>query len=79
MPWRATTKHAKGANRLVIERFCAEVRDQAERDATALDDLVGAFEGTAESPTHLFAEYKRYLRPGGGGPGLDAEAADGSI
>jgi len=38
-----------------------EVRAEAERRQDELDDLVGAFEGRADTPTDLAAEYKRYL------------------
>jgi metal-responsive CopG/Arc/MetJ family transcriptional regulator len=44
-----------------IEHYYTEVRDRTERDAAALDVLVGAFEGSDDSPTDLSADYKRYL------------------
>jgi hypothetical protein len=44
-----------------IEHYYAEVRDRAERDASALDALVGAFEGNDDTPTDLSADYKRHL------------------
>lgn len=44
-----------------IEHYYAEVRDRAERDAAALDALVGAFAGSDDSPPDLSANYKRYL------------------
>ena len=44
-----------------IEHYYAEVRDRVERDAASLDDLVGAFDGGAETPTDLAANAKRYL------------------
>lgn len=44
-----------------IEHYYAEVRALAERDAAALDDMVGAFDGRGDTPTDLSAAYKRYL------------------
>lgn len=44
-----------------IERCHAEVEEQAKRDATALDDLVGGFNGFHDAPADLSADYKRYL------------------
>jgi predicted DNA-binding protein len=44
-----------------IEHYYAEVRDRAERDAEALDDLVGAFDGDDGTPEDLSSDYKRYL------------------
>jgi predicted transcriptional regulator len=52
-----------------IEHYYTEVRDRAERDAAALDALVGAFAGGDDSPTDLSAHYKRYLWADQAAPG----------
>ena len=44
-----------------IEHYHAELKGRAGQDATALDDLVGAFDGSADSPTDLSDRYKDYL------------------
>jgi predicted transcriptional regulator len=54
-----------------IEHYYAEVRDRAERDAAALDALVGAFAGSDDSPTDLSADYKRYLWTDDAAPDTD--------
>jgi hypothetical protein len=53
-----------------IERYYTEVRLRAEREAGALDDLVGAFAGTADTPTDLSADYKRQLWADDGAAGI---------
>lgn len=58
---RQTGRSLSDVVRESIEHYYAEVRDRAERDAAGLDALVGAFEGSDDSPTDLSADYKRYL------------------
>ncbi|MBK1629822.1 hypothetical protein CKO31_03510 [Thiohalocapsa halophila] len=63
-----------------IEHYYAEVRHRAERDAAGLDALVGAFDGSADAPTDLSADYKRYLwaddsAPDSGDDGQTSRAA----
>ena len=66
-----------------IERYYVEVRNRAERDAAALDALVGAFDGNADTPVDLSADYKRYLwaddptpDSSAAAPGAEGRAAD---
>ena len=44
-----------------VDRYYAQVRNEADGRHTELDGLVGAFDGVPETPVDLSAEYKRYL------------------
>ena len=44
-----------------VDRYYAQVRNEAEGRHAELDRLVGAFDGLPETPVDLSAEYKRYL------------------
>ena len=44
-----------------VERYYRQVRTKADHQRDELDDLVGAFEGTNDTPTNLAEDYKRQL------------------
>jgi hypothetical protein len=46
-----------------VDRYYAQVRNEADDRHAELDRLVGAFDGLPETPVDLSAEYKRYLWP----------------
>jgi hypothetical protein len=59
-------KQAKGLTlsdvvRESVDRYYAQVRQEADGRQAELDGLVGAFDGLPETPVDLAAEYKRYL------------------